>query len=161
MQQKINYLEANGRAAHPKQTPTVLTEQEVNAYLASGAVTMPAGVESVRLVGKPGMINGTTRVDFDKLRAGIHSSSPLLSIFSGLHDVEVVAHAYVEHSEGYVQVESVSLDGVEVPHFVLQLFVDKYLTPRYPEIGLDSKFALPDRIDTATVGEHVLTIVQK
>jgi hypothetical protein len=48
-----------------------------------------------------------------------------------------------------------------VPRFVLQLFVDKYLTPRYPEIGLDSKFKLPDRIDSARVEEHKIVLVQK
>jgi len=44
---------------------------------------------------------------------------------------------------------------------VLELFVDKFLTPKYPQIGIDSQFALPDRIDTATVGEHQLAVTQK
>jgi hypothetical protein len=73
----------------------------------------------------------------------------------------VETHAYGESGQGYVHVDSVSLDGVEVPRFILQLFVDKYLTARYPEIGLDSKFKLPDRIDAASVGEHKVTITQK
>jgi hypothetical protein len=58
-------------------------------------------------------------------------------------------------------VDSVSLDGVEVPRLVLQLFVEKYLQPRYPEIGIDSRFPLPDRIDTAIVGQHLITLTQK
>lgn len=160
-QKKLAHIEANGRQAHPDQTPTVLTEEEVNAYLASGSISMPAGVESVRLQGQPGVINGAARVDFDKVRAGVHSSNPLLSLFSGVHNVEVATHAYGKDGEGYVHVDSVSLDGVEVPRFVLQLFVEKYLQPRYPEIGLNSRFKLPDRIDTATVGEHTVTVVQK
>src|ERR1700704_5439969 len=60
-----------------------------------------------------------------------------------------------------VHVNSVAIDEVEVPQFVLELFVDKYVTPRYPGVGLDSVFALPDKIETATVGEHRLTIVQR
>jgi len=43
----------------------------------------------------------------------------------------------------------------------LQLFVEKYVQPRYPGLGLDSKFSLPDRIDSATVGAHELTVMQK
>jgi hypothetical protein len=39
--------------------------------------------------------------------------------------------------------------------------VEKFLTPKYPQIGLDSQFPLPDRIDTATVGLHKLTVTQK
>ena len=46
-------------------------------------------------------------------------------------------------SKGLVDVDSVSLDQVEIPRFVLPLFVDKYLRPRYPSAGLTSEFALP------------------
>jgi hypothetical protein len=161
MQRKLDHIEKNGRLPHPSTTPTVFSEREINAYMVSDNVQLPAGVESVKLVGEGGVVTGTTHVDFDKVRAGVRSSNPLLSMFSGVHDVVVVTHARGENGTGYVHVDSVSIDGVEVPHFVLELFVEKYLTPKYPEIGLDSKFALPDRVDTATVGEHELTVVQK
>ena len=158
---KIARLETNGRAAHPSPTPTVLTEAEINAYLASDEVQFPAGVNSVHLTGSQGTISGTAKVDFDQVRAGIHSSNPLLSIFSGVHDVNAEAHAYGRASQGYVHIDSVSLDGVEVPNFVLELFVEKYITPRNPNIGIDSQFKLPDRIDSAVVGPHQVTLVQK
>ena len=57
--------------------------------------------------------------------------------------------------------DSVAIDGIAVPHFVLQLFVEKYITPRYPGVGLDSIFELPDKIDSAVVGTHKLSIVQR
>ncbi len=161
MEQKLRRLEANARLAHPDQTPTTFTEQEVNSYLASDKVTLPAGVQSVKLQGEPRIITGTAQVDFDRVREGIHSSNPLLSIFSGVHDVVVVAHAYGAGGQGYAHVDSVSLDEVDIPHFVLELFVEKFLQPKYPQIGLDSRFALPDRIDIATVGLHNLTATQK
>ena len=161
MSNKLAHIQANGRLAHPNPAPTVITEQEANAYLASSAVKLPAGVESVKLQGEPGIINGTAQVDFDKVREGIHSSNPLLSIFSGVHDVQVAAHAYAEHGIAYVHVDSVSLDGVEVPRFILELFVEKYITPRNPQIALDSKIKLSDRIDSATVGDHQVTIIQR
>jgi hypothetical protein len=158
---KIAHLEANGRTAHPSSTPTVLTEAEINAYLASDQVQFPAGVNSVHLTGSQGTISGTAKVDFDQVRAGIHSSNPLLSIFSGVHNVDVDAHAYGRGGQGYVHVDSVSLDGVEVPNFVLELFVEKYIQPRNPNIGIDSRFKLPDRIDSAVVGQHQVTLIQK
>lgn len=158
---KIAHLEANGRAAHPDPKPTVLTEAEINAYLASDEVEFPAGVQSVRLSGRNQVISGVAKVDFDKVREGTGSSNPLLSIFSGVHDVQVEAHAYGRGGQGYVHVDSVSLDGVEVPQFVLRLFVEKYITPRYSNIGIDSRFKLPDRIDSATVGQHQVQLVQK
>jgi hypothetical protein len=161
MDRKLQRIEANGASAHPDQTPTEFTEEEVNSYLASGRVQLPSGVQSVNFQGEPGVITANTRVDFDQLKAGKRSSNPLLGVFSGVHDVVVQAHAHGSGGQGIVNVDAVSLDGVEIPRFVLQLFVEKYLQPKYPNIGLDSHFALPDRIDTATVGRHKLAVTQK
>ena len=82
-------------------------------------------------------------------------------MFTGVHDVVVATHAHGVGGEGHVHVDSVSLDGVEIPRFVLELFVEKFLRPQYPNIAMDSTFSLPNRIDTATLGEHTLTLTQK
>jgi hypothetical protein len=55
----------------------------------------------------------------------------------------------------------VSIDGVEIPRMALEFFVSKYITPKYPNVGLDSQFKLRDKVDTATVGYHKLTVTQK
>ncbi len=161
MDRKLQHIEQNGAIPRPDQTPTEITEQEVNAYFAAGRVKLPAGVQSVNFQGRSGVVNATSRVDFDQLQAGRRSSNPLLAIFTGVHDVLVVAHAHGAGGQGFVQVDSVSLDGVEIPRFVLQLFVEKYLQPKYPNIGLDSRCALPEKIDTARVGLQKLTLTQK
>jgi hypothetical protein len=158
---KLQHLQNNGEQAHPDPAPTEFSEQEINAYFASGNVELPAGVQSVILQERPGVVVGTSRVDFDQVRTGKNSYNPLLSVFSGLHDVVVKAHARGEHGQGLVQVDSVSIDGVEVPRFVLELFVEKYLAPKYPNIGIDSRFALPARVDAAIVGLHKVTLTQK
>ena len=160
-ERKFDHIESNGSARRPNPSPTVLSEQEINAYLASDNIQLPAGVQAPTLEGADGVVTGKTKVDFDKVREGTHSSNPLLSMFSGVHDVVVIAHAHGEGGRGYVHVDSVSLDGIEVPRFVLQMFVEKFIQPRNPQIGLDSQFALPDRIDKATVGSHQITIVQR
>ena len=161
MDHKLLHIDQNGRLAHPDQRPTILTESETNAYFAAGRVKLPAGVQSVLLHSTPGVITGLAHVDFDRLKQGRNASNPLLSIFSGVHDVEVVANAHGAGRVGYVDIESVSLDGVEVPRLVLQLFIDKYLKPKYPYLGMNSQFALPDKIDIAIVGLHQVTLTQK
>ena len=161
MERKLQHVQSNATLAHPDQTPIEFTEQEINAYFASGAIKLPAGVQSVNFQGQPEVVIATARVDFDQLKAGRRSSNPLLSMFSGIHDVVVSAHVHGGGGQGYVNVDSVSLDGVEIPRFALQMFVEKYLQPKYPGVGLDSEFALPARIDTATVGLDKLTITQK
>jgi hypothetical protein len=115
----------------------------------------------VVLEGQPGVITGTAHVDFDEIKRGRNSANPLLSVFSGVHKVIVVAQAYGAGGQGLVHVQSVSLDDVDIPNFVLEMFVQKFLRPKYPNVGIDSKFALPNRIDTASVGLHTLTVTQK
>lgn len=161
MQQKLQHLQENAALPQPDQTPTTFTQQEVNDYVASKQVKLPRGVQSVRFSSEPEIITGNARVDFDEVKSGKGSANPLLSVFSGLHDVEVIARAHGAGHMGYVQVQTVSLDGVEIPRFVLQLFVEKYLQPKYPGVGLDSQFSLPYKIDTAAVGKNQLTVTQK
>jgi hypothetical protein len=158
---KLRHIETNAQAASPDQSPTEFSEQEINQYFASGEIQLPEGVQSVRFQGQPDIITANTRVDFDKLKAGRNSSNPLLGMFSGIHDVIVVAHAHGAGGKGYVNVDSVSLDDVEIPRFVLEAFIEKYVQPKYPEVGLNSTFALPDRVDTAKVGSHKLIVTQK
>ncbi len=160
-ERKLQHLQSNGAQAHPDPSPTEFTEQEINAYFASGNVKLPEGVRSVVFQEQPGMVIGTSRVDFDQLKAGKNSYNPLLSVFSGMHEVVVTTHAYGARKEGLVHVDSVSLDGVEIPRFVLEMFVEKYLQSKYPTVGLDSRFALPARVDTVTIGLHKVTMTQK
>jgi hypothetical protein len=161
MQRKLDHIQSNGAHANPRPLTTVMTEQEVNAYVASGRVQLPKGVQSARFSGQPGVIDSWARVDFDQLTAGQRSANPLLSMFSGVHDVAVTAHGSGARGAGNVHIDSVALDGVTIPDFALQMFVNHYIKPKHPNLGIDNRFELPDRIDTAVVGNHILTVTQK
>ena len=158
---KLRHVEENARRSPPDQRPTVLTEREINAYLASGRVQLPTGVRAVRFTGHNGVVNTTARVDFDAITAQSRSSNPLLSLFSGMHDVHAVAHASGSGGRGRVHIDSIDIDGVNVPRMALQYFLDHYVRPKHPEVGMDSVFALPERIDTATIGDRQLILTQK
>lgn len=158
---KFRHIEENARRHPPDQTPTVLSEREINAYIASGRVQLPVGVRTVAFTGQNGVLNTTARVDFDAITAQSRSSNPLLSLFSGVHDVHAVAHASGSGGQGQVHIDSIDLDGTTIPRMALEFFIDHYLRPKYPEVGLDSTFALPSRIDTARIGDHQLIVTQK
>ena len=115
MQQKLDFLEKNGALSHPSEKPTVFTEDEINNYFASDLITLPDGVQSVQVSGEDGALTAKARIDFDQLKTGRHSSNPLLLVFNGTHDVQVNAHAHGQNHQGYVHVDSVFLDGVEIP----------------------------------------------
>lgn len=160
-ERKVEYIRQNGARPNPDPRPTELTENEVNAYLNSGNVELPKGVSRVQLTGSDNRVTGTALVDFDKVTEGRQSSNPLLGLFSGTHDVEVTAQVVGINREGRVHIDSVAIDGIGVPRAALSLFVDRYVKPKHPELGLDSTFKLPSRIDNAVVGPHTVKVQQK
>jgi hypothetical protein len=161
LDRKLARIQSNGARPKPDQTPTVLTEEEANAYFATGRVRLPAGVKEVKFAAEPGVISATSRIDFDQLTAAKRSANPLLSLFTGVHDVRVVAQAEGSGGIANIRTQSVELDGVTVPRVALEFFIDRYLKPKYPYIGLDTRFRLPARIDMAVVGTHQVTVTQK
>ncbi len=158
---KLEHVEQNAERPTPNPAPTVFTDREINAYLASGEVKKPKGVRSLVVSGEPGVVTARATIDFDAITAGARSPNPLLSLFSGVHDVDASAHAAGAGGRGQVHIDSVAIDGITVPRMALELFVDHYVRPRYPNVGIDSTFKLPERIDTATVGRHEVTVTQK
>src|SRR5438105_10673325 len=93
MQKKIDFIKANSAASRIDPRPTTFTQNEINAYFAERRVKMPDGVKSVRFSLTPGTVTAFTRVDFDEITASARSRHPLMAIFSGVHDVQVVADA--------------------------------------------------------------------
>ena len=161
MEQKIAYLKQNAAKPHPDPKPTELTEREANAYFNEGGVKLPKGVSHVRLTSTPGVIDGHAQVDFEALTQGKTSANPLFSLFSGTHDIHVVAQATASNGTGSIRAQSVSLDGIELPQMLLQLFVQHFLTPKYPNVGITSTFKLPLHIDNAIVDTGRVRLTQK
>ena len=160
-QRKFDHIRQNGSKTKPDQTPTVFSESEINAWLSSGNAQLPQGVKKLQLRGEPGIIHATAYVDFDAVTASKRPGNPLLYMFRGTHEVQASAHASGNAGQGQVHIDSVSIDGVSVPRVALEYFAEKYITPKHPDIGIDSQFALPNRVDTATVGDRKLTVTQK
>jgi hypothetical protein len=161
MQAKLDHIRQNGEQARPDQMPTTMTEEEVNDYIASDHIVLPQGVKKLRMEGRAGVVTAFLNVDFDEIRGGQRSANPMLSVFSGQHDVRVEASASGNGGQGKVSVHEVTIDGFSVPRMALEFFVSKYISPKYPNIGIDSEFQLPNRIDVATVGYHKLTVTQR
>lgn len=161
MEKKIAYLKQNAARPHPDPKPTEITEAEANAYFNEGGVKLPKGVSHVRLTAGSESIDGHAQVDFEALTQGKTSANPLFNLFSGTHDIHVVAQASGSSGTGSIREQSVSLDGVEVPQMLLQLFVQHFLTAKYPNVGITSTFKLPLRIDSAAVDTGHVRLTQR
>jgi hypothetical protein len=158
---KFEHIQENGERARPDQTPTVLSELEINSYLNSGKVKLPNGVQRVQFAGRPDTIEATATVDFDAITASRRSSNPLLSLFRGVHDVHATARADGSGGEGHVHIRSLDIDGVGVPRMALEFFISHYIQPKYPNVGMDTTFKLPARIDIVKIGDQQMTVTQK
>jgi len=160
-QKKIDYIERNAKSNPVQRRSTQLNADEVNAWFREGGYKLPQGVQKVVFHSQPDTIVANATVDFDEVKQGKRNLNPLLSMFSGVHDVEVTATASAQNGQGHVTIQTVSIDGVSVPHLALEMFVKRYITPKYPGVGLDNTFATPDRIDTATVGHDYALLTQR
>ena len=161
LQRKLDHIQQNAKSAKPDRTPTIMTEEEINDYFASGRASLPQGVEKVAFQGQSGVVTTFATVDFDEIRAGQNATNPLLTVFTGVHNVRIEADCAGASGKGKVHVRRITLDEVEIPRATLEFFVYKYVAPQYPNLGLDSEFPMPDKIDLATVGYQKLTVTQK
>jgi len=158
---RLHHIQQNGISATPDSAPTVLPDDEGNAYFAAGRVKLPASVQQLRYSTTPDTVNAVARIDFDTLTQNSTSNNPLLSLFSGVHDVRVIAGASAQNGTATVTTQSVEIDGVTVPRVALEYFVEKYLTSKYPNVGMTSRFKLPSRVDSAKVETAKVTVNQR
>lgn len=162
MDRKISTLESNADNQHAQPQTTVLTQDELNAYFREGGVQIPKGLSDVRFNLREGVVRGSSKVDFDTLAAGHGGGNPLYSIlFTGTHDVDVDARASGSGGHGTVTVQTVKLDGVEIPKSALEYLIRYYVRPRYPQVGMTSVFKLPAKIDSAQIQQGRVTLTQK
>jgi hypothetical protein len=161
MQARLTFLKQNAAKPHPDPKPIDLTEREANAYFSEGGVKLPKGVSTLRLTSQPGVIDAHAQVDFEKIMEGKGSANPLLSLFSGVHEVHIVAQAAGVAGTGTIRTQSADLDGIELPQMLLQFFAQHYITPKYPNVGVTSTFKLPLHIDSAVVGAGGVQLIQK
>jgi hypothetical protein len=107
------------------------------------------------------VLDAHAKVDFEEIMQGRGSTNPMFAMFSGKHDVQVVTKAGGANGSGSIQVQSIQLDGSEVPRWLLDFFVQHYIAPKYPNVGMTTTFKLPLRIDTAVVETGRVRLVQR
>ena len=161
LQQKIDYMRDNAAKPQPDPKPTVFTDQEVDAYMASGRIAIPAGITNIHIKTQPAFATATGHIDFDQLLKNQKSANPLWALFSGVHDVRAIVAAEGHGGTATLHVQEVDFDGQQVPRFALQFLLDHYIKPKVPNAALDSTFKMPARIDSATLGNGKTTFIQK
>ena len=161
MQAKIDFIKKNAAASPIDQRPIVFSQTEINAYFAQSRVKLPEGIKFVTFALSRGEVMANMRADFDEITASARSRHPLLTVFSGVHDVQVTADAEGSGHIAHVNVRSATIDGISVPKMALEMFIEKWVNPKYPNIRLNGEYRLPTKIDTVGIEHRRGIVTQK
>jgi len=166
LQQKIDLIAERGLI--PRQAPlrTIVTETEINSYLAVyGRTQLPAGVVDphVGILG-PDRISGRAMIDLDAVRrASSGSWFDPASYLTGR--LPVTAQGVLRTGNGVArfQLESAQLAGITIPKTILQQIITHYSqSPDYPRgINLDDPFPLPAGIRQIDMRRGSAVVVQR
>jgi hypothetical protein len=165
--EKFARIAAAAETPRPADAPpldTLLTEREINSYLAlDGPMFLLEGITSPRFtLGDGGRVRARAVVDLDVWGSGRERSlfDPL-SFLTG--DVEVIATGRIEAADGQgvVRYESATVGGITVPKTLAQELVRFYTrSPDFPDgITFDQPYPLPEGVRAVSVvsGEATLT----
>ncbi len=130
------------------------TEQELNVYLAQRVKeTAPEGMRDTRVqIGDGGMVSGQARVDFLKLRqaSGEEPGWLMRQMLEGERELRVIGRLETSAGRGKVDLQRVEVGGVVFKGRTLQMLIDNFLAPHYPQAKVGESFELGynmDRID--------------
>lgn len=154
------------RQPDPPQTArrTVVTEGEINSWLALEALETMPGVTSAEVtLGMDGKVSAMVTIDLETLGTPATGGglNPL-SLLTGLVPVQVEGQLETGVGQGRVVLEQASIAGVVVPESVLQQLLIHYTrTPENPEgVRLSESFALPAGIDRIVIGSGRAIVIQ-
>jgi hypothetical protein len=128
-------------------TRVTLTSQELDAFAAHEA---PAGVRNPHLVlPSPGIATGTALVDFGKVRRaqGKPPGWLMSKLLDGERPVSVTARVRSSGGQATVDVQQVSISGIQVDGQMLDFLIQNFLLPLYPDAAVGRPFVLPHRIE--------------
>jgi hypothetical protein len=166
LKQKVATITAQGERPSTIARRTIVTESEVNSYLAYDAGDqIPVGVvePSIAVVGS-GRLSGRAVVDLDAVRKQKAPTSLLdpMNYLMGRLAVTAVGTLKTANGVGRIELESSSVGSVPIPKILLQEIVSYYSrsAEKPAGISLDDPFPLPARIREIQVDRGQAIIVQ-
>jgi hypothetical protein len=166
LRKKVTSITQLGVAQTRQPRRTMLTENEVNAYLAFDAMDqIPAGVvEPAITIAGGGRVSARAVVDLDAVRKQKSQRSLLdpMNFATGRVPVTAIGLLKASGGVGRVEFESAAIGPLPVPKLILQEIVSYYSrSPERPAgIGLDDSFMLPAGIREIQVEVGRAIVVQ-
>jgi hypothetical protein len=136
-----------------------LTAAELAAYAQHQA---PQGVRNARLeIAPSGVATGSALVNFNELQASQgHQPGWLMSkLLTGEHPVSVTARLISGNGRAKVEVQRVTLSGIEISGGTLDFLIHNFLLELYPDAAVDRTFELAHHIDRLEVQPGGVSVV--
>lgn len=135
--------------------------REMNAYARSCIPKYaPAGVREAKLDLGDGTATASALVDFLKLRhaAGVETNWLLAKLIEGERPVLVAAHIQSANGTATVTLDRVELSGVAVGGAPLDLLIQTFFSPIFPEARINQPFRLRHGLDHVAVTAEGLQV---
>ena len=141
----------------------VITAYETNAYLnLHSKEFLPAGVASPSVNIQPEHATAAGDVNFDELsRANPNEMGPkvLAAMFHGTQHVTVAVQIRSESAGVRMQIESLVVGSMTVPHWLVDLMIQNFIQPRY-HVDLSKPLPYPDHVTRVVLGSGQVTFLQ-
>lgn len=139
------------------------TEVEANNFLRNGGVPqLPRGVSSPWIAFEEGAAVVGATLDLDQLGDELPDSM-LFQLLSGQVPVEVVARLSGQNGSGTLELERVTLSGVDLPQSLVDTLIEGYDTSKIlpPGFRLGEPFALPYDVESIRCQPKSVLVEQK
>lgn len=148
---KVEQIES-GRL--PAGTTVAITAAEANAYAYQTVrEEAPEGVRNPKLTFAAGAVTGSALIDFVKLQTsrGQPPGMLLAMLLRGERPVSVSVRVKSAAGKCQVDIEQVSVSNIPVSGRALDLLIEYYLLPRYPDVVIGKPFDLRNRVESITL----------
>jgi hypothetical protein len=138
------------------------TPGELNSWTLEEARTLvPQGVRNVRLELSGGRVNGYADIDFLKLRQAATGEAPgwmMRNLLAGERPVVVTARIQSRNGRARVDVQRVEISGVSIEGRMLDLLIENYVHPTFPDARVSEWFDLKYQVDHFTVSPSGVSV---
>lgn len=134
----------------PRGSVVSFTLAEVNAFAAEEAQReVGDAVKNPRVTLGASTVTGSATLDFVKLQTARGQVPGWLTrrLLEGERDVIARVHVQSGRGQAQIDIEEVRINGVAVPQSLLDLIIEYYLTPRYPDAKIGRPFELRHNVE--------------
>jgi len=154
VEKMLEELEAREQAQDKEKRTYILTEPDLNAFLAAKIKERPRkDVESLRVEMKDALFTTFIKIDFDEveIKGDSMTASLLKALLRGTQTIEVDGRLQTENGKGTYLVERATLNGMPLPASLVNSILSSVGKRQDPPFDPTEQFDLPYGVKTITV----------